>query len=79
MTLNVLKARVLGRQALAAVDLNAAVEAAAAFDTAVERAIHLRHTPEEAARAAAARADRAEFTLGFGQRLKDATLLQQAA
>lgn len=79
VTLSVLKARVLGRQALASVDLNAAVEAAAAFDTAVERAIHLRQAPEEAAHAAAVRADRAEFTLGFGQRLKDATLLQQAA
>lgn len=76
--LALLVARTKGRRALASADLNLAVESAADFDAAVAAAARYRHDEAGALQLAAARSERAEFTLGFGQRLKDAGLIQQA-
>lgn len=72
-------ARFKARKALAAGDLDEAVEAAGAFDIAVDRLdAQVRTTGMGQAEAAAARCDRAELLIGFGMRLKERKLLDQA-
>jgi tetratricopeptide (TPR) repeat protein len=66
-------------QAFASGDLDLAVEAAGVFDAAVEQ-FDSRASDDVSARieAAALRCDRAELLIGFGQRLRDRSLLVQA-
>jgi hypothetical protein len=65
--------------ALAAADLDQAVQAAAALDAAVDRLdAELHETGRGKVEAASLRCDRADFLIGFGGRLKDKNLLVQA-
>jgi tetratricopeptide (TPR) repeat protein len=74
-----LKARLLARNALADNDLTAAVEAAGAFDEAVELSDQrLRSTGDGQALAASLRLHRAQMLVGFGTQLKEISLLRQA-
>lgn len=74
-----LKARLLARNALTDNDLNAAVEAAGAFDEAVELSDErLRTSGDGRILAANLRLHRADMLVGFGVQLKEATLLRQA-
>ena len=74
-----LKARLLARNALTDNDLNAAVEAAGAFDEAVELSDQrLRSSGEGRSLAANLRLHRADMLVGFGVQLKETTLLRQA-
>ena len=72
-------ARFTGRRALMAGDLDDAVNAAGAYDDAVGLLdAEVRRTGLGHAEAAAARCERAELLIGFGARLKDRKLLEQA-
>ena len=74
-----LKARLLARSALADNDLTAAVDAAGAFDEAVELSDQrLRSTGDGRALAANLRLHRAHMLVGFGVQLKETSLLRQA-
>jgi hypothetical protein len=79
LTLLGLKARLCAHRALAENDLNAAVDSAALFDQAVEAADErMRESGEGRIQAAVLRLHRADLLIGFGLRLKEAGLLQQA-
>ena len=72
-------ARLRSRRALAYGDLDDAVTAAGAFDDAIELLdAHVRDTGFGRVEAAAARCERAELLIGFGGRLKERKLLDQA-
>ena len=65
--------------ALAAADVDQAVQAANGLDAAVDRLdADVRETGQGRVEAAALRCDRADFLIGFGGRLKDRNLLAQA-
>jgi len=67
------------RQALAAADFDAAMEAAGALDLAIA-ALELKAETRQLCRTevAGARADRAELLIGFGSRLRETRLLERA-
>lgn len=66
-------------RALAARDLDEAVQAAGRLDEAVDRLdAFVRDTNTAKAESAALRCERADFLIGFGARLKDKALLMQA-
>jgi len=74
-----LRARIEARRALADADLDHAVQAGGVLDAAVDRLdVLVRETGEGRAEAAALRAERAEFLIGIGLRLKDRGLIVQA-
>jgi hypothetical protein len=65
--------------ALAAADLDQAVQAAGVLDAAVDRLeAEVRDTGQGKVEAAGLRCDRADFLIGFGARLKDKSLLTRA-
>ena len=73
------RARLLGREALANNDLNAAVEAAGLYDEAVEQADQrVRQSGQGRTLAASLRLHRSELLVGFGLQLKEGSLLRQA-
>jgi tetratricopeptide (TPR) repeat protein len=73
------RARLLGREALANNDLNAAVEAAGLYDEAVEQAdACVRQSGRGRTLAASLRLHRSELLVGFGMQLKECSLLRQA-
>lgn len=74
-------ARIASREALAANDHARALDAAALFDQAIhalDAEVEQSHSPAMRLEAAAARAERADLLIGFGQRLREPRLVEGA-